>query len=287
VIKSLLNDGTFKVRGVTTNPDSEKGQELKRLGAEIIYGETKNPKSMKDCFKNAYGAFIVVNFWDPEIMTNEDKVTKEIMKLAKESGIKHLVYSGLPNVESATNGKIEVPHFTLKAKSVEYAKSLNFQYFTNVEPAFYYANWFTFFKPTKIDGTWTWTLPIREAFSQFDPCEDMGPAVLTAFKHPEMWNGRDILLQGDYISPVDVVRIIGEVTDKPTQFKYLAPDDYLKKFPDMKEMTHMFEWFSEYGYFGEESETRQWNSGRLANPNMLGFKQWMETGLYKEFFQFE
>jgi len=275
------------VKGVTSNTDSEKAQDFKRLGAEIVYGETKNPKSLKDIFKNAYGAFIVVNFWDPDIMKDELKVTKAIMKIAKDSGVKHLVYSGLPNVESATDGKIDVPHFTLKAKAVEYAKTLNFQYFTNIEPAFYYTNWFTFLKPTKIDGTWTWTLPIRQAFSQFDPCEDMGPAVLNAFKHPEMWNGRDILLQGDYLSPNDAVRIIGEVTNQPTKFKYMAPDDYIKKYPDMKESAHMFEWFSEYGYFGEESETRQWNSGRLANPNMLGFKQWLELGLWKEFFQFE
>jgi uncharacterized protein YbjT (DUF2867 family) len=287
VIKTLLNDGTFRIKGVTHNTDSEVAQEFTRQGVEIVYGDTKNPKSLKDLFKGAYGAFVVVNFWDPDIMRNELKITKEIMKIAKDCGVKHLVYSGLPNVEQATNGKLDVPHFTLKAKSAECAKTLNFQYFTNVEPAYYYANWFTFFKPQKIDGTWTWTLPIRKPFSQFDPLEDMGPPVLTAFKHPEMWNGRDILLQGDYLSPGDVVRIIGEVTEQPTKFKYMAPDDYLKKFPDMEEMTKMFEWFSEYGYFGQESETRQWNSGRLANPNMLGFKDWMEKGLWKEHFQFE
>jgi uncharacterized protein YbjT (DUF2867 family) len=287
VVRSLLKDGTFNIRGVTRKTDSEKSQEFQRQGVEMIYGDTTNPKSLKDAFKNAFAAYIVVNFWDPDIKMKEQELTKKILDIAKDCGIQQILLAGLPDVEKFSNGKLDVPHFTMKAKSVEYAKTLNFKYFTNIEAAYYYSNWFTFFKPTKIDGTWTWTLPVHKQFSQFDPQEDIGPAALTALKHPEMWNGRDILLQGDYLSPNEVVRIIGEVTGKPTQFKYLSPDEFISKNPGMEEMTEMFSWFDEFGYYGPESETRQWNSGRLANPNMRGFQDWMECGAWKDYYTFE
>ena len=40
---------------------------------------------------------------------------KRLAKLAKDAGVKHYIWSSLPNAEKVSGGKYKVPHFTSKA----------------------------------------------------------------------------------------------------------------------------------------------------------------------------
>ena len=188
---AFLADGSFKVRGVTSNVDSEAAKALSERSVEMVAGNVKKPETLAQAFQGADTAFIVVNFWDPEIMTKEGELTMQIMDVAKQSGVKHIIYSSLANVEEVSKGKITVPHFTLKAQASDYLKTLGFDSVTSVEPAAYYSNWFTFFKPTEEeDGTLVWTWPGKgHPVSQFDAATGTGPYVLAVAKEPEQYNG--------------------------------------------------------------------------------------------------
>ena len=54
-----------------------------------------------------------------------DQANKAI-RAAKDAGVKHLIWSTLPDVETISGGKFNVPHFTGKAKVDSVVKAAGF-----------------------------------------------------------------------------------------------------------------------------------------------------------------
>ncbi|KAL3921066.1 MAG: hypothetical protein SGILL_002947 [Bacillariaceae sp.] len=285
VVNTFLKDQSFNVRGVTRSTDSDAAKSLQARGVEIIPGNVKEPKSLTTAFEGAAFAFVSVNFWDPEIMTNEGELTKKILDVAKDSGIKHLIFSSLANVGKVSDGQIHVPHFTLKAEAWEYAQSLGFDTITAVEPAAYYSNWFTFFKPAEEeDGSLVWTWPGKKgkSFSQFDVKTGTGPSVLAAAKDPEKYNGKSILLEADLLTVDEIVAMISKKLGKSGRVKYEDPQVFSASFPGAHELSQMVKWFDEYGYYGPETEDRNHGSGKKIG-GLVSFQEWLDTKDYENF----
>lgn len=287
VVKSLLEEtGYFKVRAVTRSVDSDAAKALKKQGVEVITGNTKEPETLKTAFEGADAAFIVVNFWDPDIMMQEGELTKQILDVAKKAGVKHVLYSSLADVEAVSGGKLNVPHFTMKAKALEYAKTLGFPYLTAVEAACYYTNFFTGMKPvTEDDGTLVWKLPAKGKISLFDPHTGTGPATVTAIKDPEKYNNKYILLEADSLTPEEIVEMTAKKMGKTGRCEFIDPDVFAQfGFPGAEEIAEMFKWFTEYGYYGPETDERKLSSGKEASGGkLLTFQQWLDTEAYKKF----
>lgn len=62
--RTLLEDGTFRVRVVTRNPEQRAAKELKRQGAEVVRGDQDDAASMELALTGAYATFIVTNYWE-------------------------------------------------------------------------------------------------------------------------------------------------------------------------------------------------------------------------------
>src|SRR6267378_385788 len=62
------------------------------------------------------------------------------VRAAKDAGVKHFVWSTLPDVEAISGGKFHVPHFTDKAKVDRIVKEAGFANHTFVIAPFYYQN---------------------------------------------------------------------------------------------------------------------------------------------------
>ena len=261
VVRSLLAHGGFHVRAVTRSVNSDAAKSLQGQGVEVVAGDVKDPVTLETAFTGADSAFIVVNFWDPDIMMKEEELTKRILDVAKKCEVQQILYASLANVEQVSGGKLNVPHFTMKAKAFEYAKSLGFKYLTGIEAAYYYSNWFTFFKPTaEEDGTLVWTFPGKNKISAFDPNTDVGPAAVAAALDPERYNGRSILLEGDCLTAEEAAAVISKHVGKPTRVHHVDPDAFATFSPGAHEIAEMVKWFYEYGYNGPETDS----SGREA-----------------------
>ena len=115
IVKELLARGQFSVRVLTRNPNSDKAEALATQGCEIVEGDLNKPETLESTFKDAYGTFLVTNFWDPSTGANEYEQAKTAVKVAKAAGVQHLVWSTLPNSREISSGKYEVVHFTNKA----------------------------------------------------------------------------------------------------------------------------------------------------------------------------
>lgn len=290
VVDSFLADDTFHVRGVTSQVDSDASKALQARGVEMVYGNVKEPETLATAFQGSNLAFVVVNFWDAEILTREGTLTKEILRVAKRAGVKHVIYSSLANAEQVSGGTIEVPHFTLKAQAYDYLQGLGFETVTAVEPAAYYSNWFTFFKPTQEkDGTLVWTWPGKKntPVSQYDVKSGTGPAVLAAAKDPATFHNRFVLLEADKLTPEQIVAMISKKLGKPARINYPDPDDFSKLFDGAHEIAEMVRWFGEYGYYGPETKARKHSSGKKIDNGdyLISFQEWLDAGEYKNFME--
>jgi uncharacterized protein YbjT (DUF2867 family) len=98
------------VRALTRNPDKHR-----ELAEEVVEADVDKPETLKAAFAGVHGVFLVTNF--REAGTNELKQATAAIRSAKDAGVKHFIWSTLPDVEAISGGKFNVPHFTGKAGS--------------------------------------------------------------------------------------------------------------------------------------------------------------------------
>src|ERR1700704_6054166 len=109
VVRALQADGQFKVRALTRNPDKHR-----ELADEVVKADLDQPETLKAAFEGVHGVFLVTNSWEEG--TDELKQATAAVRAAKDAGVKHLIWSTLPNVEAISGGSLRVRHFTDKAK---------------------------------------------------------------------------------------------------------------------------------------------------------------------------
>jgi len=91
VVRALQVSGQFKVRALTRNPGKHRD-----LAEEVVEADLDRPESLKAAFEGAHGVFLVTNFWEPG--TDELKQATAAVRAAKDAGVKHLIWSTLPDV---------------------------------------------------------------------------------------------------------------------------------------------------------------------------------------------
>ena len=104
VVNALKKDGSFKLRAITRNPDKYQGK-----ADEVVKGDLTDLESLTNAFKDVHGVFVVTNFWEGADEIAQGKVA---IQAAKNAGVKHFIWSTLPDVENISNGQFDVPHFT-------------------------------------------------------------------------------------------------------------------------------------------------------------------------------
>ena len=133
VVRALQAQGQFKVRALTRHPGKHRG-----LADEVVEADLDRPETLDAAFAGAHGVFLVTNFWEPG--TDEIKQATAAVRAAKEAGVRHFIWSTLPDVEKISGGKLHVPHFTGKAKVDRIVKEAGFAHHTFVVAPFFYQN---------------------------------------------------------------------------------------------------------------------------------------------------
>jgi len=157
VVRALQASGQFKVRALTRNPGKHR-----ELAEEVVEVDLDRPETLKAAFEGARGVFLVTNFWEKG--TDEHKQATAAVRAATDAGVKHFIWSTLPDVEAISGGKFHVPHFTGKAKVDRIVKEAGFAYHTFVIAPFFYQNLAGSLAPQKqADGSMGWALPLDPA----------------------------------------------------------------------------------------------------------------------------
>src|SRR3984893_8711214 len=109
VVRALQANGQFKVRALTRNPGKHR-----ELADEVVEADLNRPETLNAAFEGAHGVFLVTT--SSLEGTDERKQGTAAVKAANDAGVKHMVWSTLPDVEAISGSRFHVPHFTNKAK---------------------------------------------------------------------------------------------------------------------------------------------------------------------------
>src|SRR5438045_4614882 len=202
VVPALQASTQFKVRALSRNPGKHR-----ELADEVVEADLNRPETLKAAFEEAHGVFLVTNF--REKGTDEFMQATAAVRAAKDAGVKHFVWSTLPDVEAISGGKFDVPHFTGKAKIDRIVKEAGFPHHTFVIAPGYFQNFVGALAPQKqADGSVGWALPLDPDVRclHMGDIRELGNIVAGAFAHPdEADNGEYLALVGDFLSFNEIV----------------------------------------------------------------------------------
>lgn len=137
------HEPSWRIRGLTRTPESKSALALTDSGIEVVQADLNSAESLETAFENADYIFAYTDFSGivrgPEVMGKfksgelSPPIGAESYKIefrqgknvadaaATVPGLKRLVWSALPHVKRASNGKYtQVYHFDAKAEVFEY-----------------------------------------------------------------------------------------------------------------------------------------------------------------------
>jgi uncharacterized protein YbjT (DUF2867 family) len=270
VVRALQASGEFKVRALTRNPDTHR-----QLADEVVAADLDRPETLEAAFKGAYGVFLVTNF--REAGAGEFKQATAAVRAAKNAGVKHFVWSTLPDVEAISGGKFDVPHFTGKARIDRIVKEAGFTHHTFVIAPGYYQNFVGFLAPQKQpDGSLGWTLPLDPNVRclHMGDITELGNIVAGAFAHPdEAGHGEYLPLVGDFLSFNEIIDTLNRQGHKFT-FKKVPKEVFAGFFPGAAELAEMFNYWEVHTYLGSDSSDRIALANKIAGRKPTAFSTW-------------
>jgi uncharacterized protein YbjT (DUF2867 family) len=275
VVRALQAQGQFKVRALTRNPGKHR-----KLADEVVEADLDRPETLKAAFEGAYGVFLVTNFWEPG--ADELKQATAAVRAAKEAGVKHFIWSTLPDVESISGGKLHVPHFTGKAKVDRIVKEAGFAHHTFVIAPFFYQNLVGLLAPQKQeDGTLGWALPVDPTVRgiHMGDITEIGGIVAGAFAHPDQaGSGEYLPLVGDFMSFNEIVATLNRQGHE-FSFKRVPREVFATLFPGAAEIAATFAWFEAHTYLGSDSGDRIALANKVAGRQPTKFSMWTRVNL--------
>lgn len=153
VVEALLSGrhgGHWRVNALTRDPDSTKSQELlsklqtsdKRLS--LVRGYPYDAASLQDAFSGAHGVFAMTSerhpdkiIYDEEDMKHEITAGQNMIHAAKTCGVKHFVFSTLPNMIEVTGGQFSRIHHMNNKAVIEDLARKELDCFTGLIPGTY------------------------------------------------------------------------------------------------------------------------------------------------------
>jgi len=275
VVRALQASSQFKVRALSRNPGKHR-----ELADEVVEADLNRPETLKTAFEGAHGAFLVTNFWEKG--TDELKQATAAIRAAKDAGVKHFVWSTLPNVEAISGGKFHVPHFTGKARIDRIVKEAGFELHSFViAPTYYQGLVGPLVLQKQADGSVGWALPLDPAVRclHMGDISELGNIVAGAFARPdEAGHGEYLPLVGDFMSFNEIVDTLNR-QGHTFSFKRVPKEVFATLFPGAAELADSFSYFQAHTYLGSDSSDRIALANKIAGRQPTKFSTWARVNI--------
>ncbi|KAK5958347.1 hypothetical protein OHC33_000189 [Knufia fluminis] len=299
VVTTLLSHPTlsshFSIRAITRNTTSPKAQSLASKGIELAAADLNNPESLTSAIAGSHAVFAVTNYWDSASKDTEVSQGRAIADACVATGVKHIVWSALPNVTGLTGGTLKkVEHFDGKHEVAMYIERIKGtasppMLATYFMPAFYMSNFRTMVRssPNINDGIPTLSLPWKPdtRVPLLDAATDTGKFVAGILGHsdPSSLNGKFIQAVSEWTSPSKIVSDMSSVIGREVRFQALSEEQALQAFGHMpvklaEELVENMVLIRDYSYYGRGSEEKQDESNGVLGGVGLEtetFKGWV------------
>jgi uncharacterized protein YbjT (DUF2867 family) len=122
VITAALKEGTWKVRGITRNVNSDAAKALTAQGVEMVSANLNDEQSLRKAFQGSTAIYAVTDFFEPFAASGPSAAIEiestQGINLARAASatptLQHYIWSTLPNGAQLSGGKYVVPHFEAK-----------------------------------------------------------------------------------------------------------------------------------------------------------------------------
>ena len=270
VLRALQAGKQFKVRALTRNTAKHSG-----LAEEVVEADLRRPESLRSAFSGAYGVFLVTNF--QEHGARELEQATAAVTAAKDAGVKHFIWSTLPDTEAISQGKLHVPHFSGKAKVDRIVREAGFANHTFVIAPFYYQNLTGVLGPQKQpNGSVGWSLPLDPTVRSIHMADitELGDIVAGAFAHPDQaGHGEYLPLVGDFLSFNEIIDTLKQ-QGHSFSFNQVPNEVFAGFFPGAAEIAEMFAYFQAHTYLGSDSKNEIALASKVAGRQPIKFSAW-------------
>ncbi|KAM0228943.1 hypothetical protein ACHAPO_010350 [Fusarium lateritium] len=229
-IRALLAaDEDWNIRALTRDVSSswakalleEYSDDVKAERLSLVQGSTYDLDSIRSAFVGAHGVFAATSeIYPGKVLIEEAEMAHEIVAgrnivlAAKEAGVKHFVFSSLPNMDKVTEGKFPGIHHMNNKHSIEVFAKEHLSGVTCLIPA---------------DGVveFRTAIPSEQVTQWTDPSYDMGTFAAKVLElGPEKTAGKTYLVLSEPISPKEMARVFTEVTGQPAVHKPITPQKF-------------------------------------------------------------
>lgn len=209
MIDALVADGSFAIRAVTRNPESEAGKALAAKGAEVVKADLSEPATLAAVMEGAYGVFGVTDFW--QAFLAEEQQGKDMVDAAKHAGVKHFIWTTLDHSEW------HVPHFETKARVNDYLIASGLPR-TSIYLSYFIENFRGMDLRRNAAGTLTLYTKLRtdEPFPVI-AAADIGGCALAAFKDAAKWIGADMKIAAEWTTPRSIAKTLSTILKEPVE----------------------------------------------------------------------
>lgn len=293
LVRAILADksGEFTARALTRDMNSDKAKALAQLGAEVVAVDIDNYDSLKKAFDGAYGVFAVTFFWDHFSAEKEIEEAKLIAKAAKDTNVKHLIWSTLEDTRNwvplndnrmpTLQGKYKVPHFDGKGEADNIFVNTKLPV-TLLLTSAYWENMIYFgWNPTRgQDGKITLNFPMGDKKLPAIAVEDIGKCAFAVFKRGNEFIGKKIGIAGEHLTGKQMAEELTKALGEEVNYNAVPFDVYRGlNFPGAEDVGNMFQFkhdFNDY-YCG----ARNIDFVKSLNPELKSFSEWLKDNAKK------
>ena len=259
----------FKVFALTRNPQSSKAVNLENAGAILVKGDLEDIEGLREIFKNVDGLYLVLPpVWvsSKETDEKEAEVGIQTIKLAKEEGVKFVLYS---SVLGSDKQDLFRPKFKYTIEKYLLKSGLQGAV---IRPASFMEN---LFLPSfgLADGKFINPLPEEKAISWIST-NDIGTFARIIFQNYKEFNGKTVDFGGDLYTPKQVLQLLEEKLNLSINFIQVP----LKTLYEQSEtFAKLVEMVDKEGY-----DPIDYKFISSWMPKQMGFEQWLDDIGIKE-----
>ncbi len=291
-------DGPFRLRALTRDPQSTSAQKLAALGAEVVKADLGDESSLRAAFEGAYGAFVVTNYWAARTEEEEAAQSRAEMELAqaaaaaaavKEAGVEHVIWSTLEDsrdffgtddsIAPSVEGGYKVPHFDAKAEANELFTRLGVPT-TFLATTFYFEALKQGGHLNRQDGKLRFTVPIADGRMSGVASDDIGRTAYGVFKRGSEFIGKTVGVAGSHLTGQEWAASLAKALGEEVEYAPISWEDYRAlPFPVAVEVSNMFQ------YYAQDSDrfvaARPLDLVRELNPQLQSLDAWLEENKHE------
>ncbi|KOY55982.1 NmrA/HSCARG family protein [Streptomyces sp. XY332] len=286
LVRAILadRDSGFVVRAVTRRPDSDRGKELERLGAEVVRADLDDEESLVAALEGAYGAYLVTNFWEDMDAAHEKAQAAALSRAASQAGVQHAIWSTLEDTRECIplddgrmptlQGSYKVPHFDGKAEADHYFTDDGVPT-TFLRTTFYWENLFGAFAPERgEDGAFELNFPMGDSRLSGIAVDDIGKTALAILKRGTDFIPATVSIAGEHLPVAAMAAALSESLGEPVRYRPLTPDAFRALgFPGADEAGNMFQFYADCE--ARFTGARDLDAVRALNPALQDFSTWL------------